>query len=388
MSSLLLGLVLTFGTVDGTELQLTVSLTEAATASLSWGELTRTASTPGTLLRFSGLPAPSTAPVRYRLELAGAPPIEAEVSPISTTTLAIAVYGDSRDGPGPHRGLLDALADSAPSVVVHTGDLAATALDREGWEEHLRATRPLGHVPSILALGNHDLYVPPELRGKFDAMAQAVAHWPPPDDPLAREHRVPPSVFRVRVGPALFVALDSNAPIGPDAPQRRFLEAALADKGDARFTFVAMHHGPVSAGPHGRHKGAVGLADVLAKHRVTAVLAGHDHTYQRIVQDGVTYLVSGGGGAPLYWRSRLVPGVRAFSPTYHWLRLELSGDRAVVEARGLSGAVLDRAVLGEDGEETDRPVLHAAVVIGALLLVLGTMVAGAWRMIRIRQDPS
>ena len=65
----------------------------------------------------------------------------------------------------------------------------------------------------------------------------------------------------------------------------------------APYRFVFMHHPPYSSGGHGSTKD---LQWPYAAWGATVVLAGHDHTYERIVKDGITYVVNGIGGRELY----------------------------------------------------------------------------------------
>jgi hypothetical protein len=100
--------------------------------------------------------------------------------------------------------------------------------------------------------------------------------------------------------------LDSNA--YDDARQRAWLEADLRAADAARAIVVVTHDGPYARGTHGGNQQAVrDYVPILVRHRATLVISGHDHIYQRGAQDGLPYLVSGGGGAPLY---RLRCGVR------------------------------------------------------------------------------
>ena len=60
------------------------------------------------------------------------------------------------------------------------------------------------------------------------------------------------------------------------------------------------------------------------------VIAGHIHNYERIERDGVTYLVSGGGGAAPYEVDRTADDLYRPSgriPNYHYVRLELRDGR-------------------------------------------------------------
>ncbi|MCC7380594.1 MAG: metallophosphoesterase [Deltaproteobacteria bacterium] len=378
----LIGVVLSFAAADGASMELTLVLTEPATASLDWGGIVRTASTPLARHQFGGLAAPMETALAYELDVAGLSAFRATVRPLRPSgPLKIALYGDSRDGSAPHRRLLEAMVRAEPDVVVNTGDVVATALDDPGWSEHLLATLPLGAgAPLVLALGNHELYLPPDRAGALDPVEKVLAFLPAPADALAAAKGAPRGVFHVRIGPALFVSIDSNSPLGPGSAQRSFLEAALADRRDARFVFVVLHHGPLSAGPHGAHPESDGLPELFARHHVTAVLSGHDHTYQRIQRDGVSYVVSGGGGAPLYSRTRPVRGLVTFAAAYHFALITLDGDRATIEARSIEGALLDRAELGGRAPDGPDPRPRLAALAASLVLSLGGI---AWVIRRL-----
>jgi hypothetical protein len=58
------------------------------------------------------------------------------------------------------------------------------------------------------------------------------------------------------------------------------------------------------------------------------VIAGHIHNYERFQQDGVTYLVSGGGGAVPYPVERTPADAYQDPsfPNYHYLKFVLAGD--------------------------------------------------------------
>jgi hypothetical protein len=90
-----------------------------------------------------------------------------------------------------------------------------------------------------------------------------------------------------------------------------------------RFRFVLLHHPLVSAGHHiddwrsdQAARRLARLLEMCVKRRVTAVLASHEHLYQRVylrAPEGAGFwqLTTGGGGSPLYhvsprgWREAL-----------------------------------------------------------------------------------
>ncbi|MFJ9721971.1 metallophosphoesterase [Streptomyces sp. NPDC101209] len=87
---------------------------------------------------------------------------------------------------------------------------------------------------------------------------------------------------------------------------------------------------------------------VLERHRVTLVLNGHDHTYQRFTSaHGVTHIVTGGGGAALYpvGSGCRTPHSAAAASRRHFTAVEVTATRVTVTAVSDDGAVLDRIVL-------------------------------------------
>jgi hypothetical protein len=109
-------------------------------------------------------------------------------------------------------------------------------------------------------------------------------------------------------GDVHFFAIDSDERepdgIGPTSKQARWLESALGASKSA-FQVVYMHHPPYSSGSHGS---SVELRWPYAKWGVELVLAGHDHHYERLVQDGIVYVVNGLGGNRSYDIGPAIPG--------------------------------------------------------------------------------
>jgi 3',5'-cyclic AMP phosphodiesterase CpdA len=69
---------------------------------------------------------------------------------------------------------------------------------------------------------------------------------------------------------------------------------------------------------------------LMAKYHVTAVYAGHLHAYSRAEQDGVAYIITGGGGEPLHLPAFL-------GGSYHYVRVEVRGADATDSIIGLAG---------------------------------------------------
>jgi tartrate-resistant acid phosphatase type 5 len=101
-------------------------------------------------------------------------------------------------------------------------------------------------------------------------------------------------------GPVHLFAIDSD-PQEPDgntsaSVQGDWLQRKLAGSA-SRWKLVYMHHPPYSSGKYGSGKRGQWP---YQRWGATGVLAGHDHTYERIIRDGIPYFVNGLGGCEIY----------------------------------------------------------------------------------------
>lgn len=97
-----------------------------------------------------------------------------------------------------------------------------------------------------------------------------------------------------------FFALDSDSRepdgVGRSSIQASWLQERL-DASDEPWNIVYFHHAPYSSAVHGSTDW---MQWPFAEWGADLVMAGHDHTYERIKKDGIFYLVNGLGGGPIY----------------------------------------------------------------------------------------
>ena len=142
--------------------------------------------------------------------------------------------------------------------------------------------------------------------------------------------------YALSVGPVRVVIADSNS---LDIP---WLRRTLRRRTRDRWTVVAFHHPVYSSGTgHGSTPGFQHLPRIFRRHGVDLVLNGHDHVYTVTKPlRGIRYVVTGGGGAPLYGcRARWFTDVCL--PRHHFLAVAAYADRVVVRAISQSGRTLD-----------------------------------------------
>lgn len=200
--------------------------------------------------------------------------------------------------------------------------------------------RPLGPLLDAgvgfeLAVGNHDT----ELRFSDDGLESIEAQ--------LELLGTPSRYYSATHGPVEFFFLDSSIPglYGPKATEQTdWLDDALASS-TSQWKIVALHHPPYSSGQHGSTPGAQEkLVPILARRHVDLVLTGHDHDYERTKpQDGVTYVVSGGG-------CKTTPvGRSAFTAvserTLQFLHVDIADDRLTATCVRPDGSAADRFTL-------------------------------------------
>jgi hypothetical protein len=165
--------------------------------------------------------------------------------------------------------------------------------------------------------------------------------------------------YRFTWGPLELFALDSD-PHEPDgitsaSPQAQWLQAGLAAS-DRPWQLVYMHHPPYSSGLHGS---TAALQWPYAAWGVDAVLAGHDHFYERLVVDGIPYFVVGAGGATLYPFLGTLPQSRlAYSGDFGALRLQATDFSLFFQFYNRAGQLVDNVlVVGEAVDHAYLPLV-------------------------------
>lgn len=130
-----------------------------------------------------------------------------------------------------------------------------------------------------------------------------------------------------------------------DSAQLDWLDADLAST-DQKWKVVMGHKPPYSSGYHGSNfKVRDKFNPILATHGVHVAIFGHEHNYERVApQDGVTYVVSGGGGVGT--RPVGTSEFTAYSEQVsHFTYFETKGDELTMWAIDATGKTFDTTVI-------------------------------------------
>jgi hypothetical protein len=214
----------------------------------------------------------------------------------------------------------------------------------------------MGDTPFYPSVGNHELN-----GGSCGYQGYTDVYYLPENAPSGDEEEY----YSFDWGNAHFVALDTNQSYSAGSVQYNWLVSDL-QASTQLWTFVFFHHPAYSSGPHGSTSGVqTHLVPIFETYGVDVVFNGHDHHYERTCpilddacttpQDGsVVYVVTGGGGAPLYPASG--DWFTAYhSSLYHFLKVEVNGCRLHLDAIDPNGHVFDSYEMDRCGHPTATP---------------------------------
>ena len=239
-----------------------------------------------------------------------------------------------------------------PTAVLALGDNFYGRLEPERFDKHFEQM----YSPQDLAcpfhtiLGNHDYgpgyddkrsQGPVKAQMQLDyARANPTSRWKQPAKWYALEL---PSPLNPLVK-AIFI--DTNYFEGALTPQekldqQRFLAAELQKPTRAPWLWLVGHHPLFSNGQHGDGADMIQrFGPLIAEHPISFYLCGHDHTLQHLeVPDyKASFVVSGGGGAPLHDLKR---GDRGYvDKTLGFNHLHVTPDRVDVQYIDAGGLCL------------------------------------------------
>ena len=253
--------------------------------------------------------------------------------------LTVITYGDQRftdpanvrqTDPRMRKWLVNQIASEHPAALLMNGDVPLAGDVANDYSVYQAETKPWRdlHLRVFPSLGNHEWHGDPQ---------QALENWWNAF-PEFRNRRW----YSAQVGSRVYIlALDSGASLAPDSDQARWIEKQVAGlPASIDFVLITLHHPPVAdiqkhiEVDHNPRPNEIALRDYLSKasrttHATFLVSAGHIHNYERSVVDGVTYLVSGGGGAPPYFVERTAEDLykSILFPNYHYVKFTIEKDR-------------------------------------------------------------
>ncbi|MCA9859872.1 MAG: metallophosphoesterase [Thermomicrobiales bacterium] len=257
-------------------------------------------------------------------------------------TVRFGVVGSTGVGGDPLHAIVDEIVDDQPDFVLHTGDVV---FPRGGLCHYgVRYFGPyedlIGNVPVTAAVGEIDLK---SNNGQAFRETFLIEGDPDQEAPLYRSFEY---------GPVHVIVLDSQLYEDDNQSavdqQRAWLTDELGSS-ELPWTVVVLHDPPYSSTGGAQNDGIQeDLGPIFAEHGVDLVLSGHARNYERFEPDGgVTYVVTGGGGAGLQDIGDNRTSVAA-SVVHHFLSVEASPGELTVRVMDDAGGTIDMFTLSRD----------------------------------------
>jgi acid phosphatase type 7 len=253
----------------------------------------------------------------------------------SKNPFSFVLYGDNRTNDDAHAAVVRQILQTPGDFLVNTGDLVEDGNQSALWQRFFDIEGNLIRDRCLFAaVGNHELH---------EASGANFLRYFGDDDPNANGLR---KLYRtVRWENMRFFFLNGMDAFA-SSDERKWLDGELA-KADAEpnlvWRVVVLHHGVWSSGPHGNNPriAAGGMVDVFRAHKIDLILSGHDHIYERGDAAGLKYIVSGGGGAPLYEIGKKLPTTKKAESTFHFIETKIDGDKLAMTVRRSDGSLLE-----------------------------------------------
>ncbi|MCS7266144.1 MAG: metallophosphoesterase [Armatimonadetes bacterium] len=254
--------------------------------------------------------------------------------------LTFVVYGDTRTNHDVHKAIVAQIIKFKPSFILNTGDLVSRGSIAEQWETFFEIIKPImdEKIPYIPAKGNHDV-------------DSGTGLWVKAIERLnLKPNTGNPNYFSVSFGNIHIAILDSNSVLEDDA-QIQWLEGEIGAS-NSLHKFVALHHPPftlIGRRAEIAERFRQRLQPVFNRLKVCAVFAGHDHHFYLTRREGITYITTGGGGAPLYDLdpNRSQEG-DSFLKAHHFIVMEVDGKKVKATVIGMNGEKLNLEGKGEN----------------------------------------
>ena len=256
--------------------------------------------------------------------------------------LRFVAAGDSRTYPDKWKKIAEGIARVGPELILFSGDLVADGRNDTQWDRDFfgPARGLLSRTPFYPVIGNHER----------DCLLFKEIFYTPSRDGRA-------SNWTQSIGPVLLIGIDGRQDWSKGSKNVEWLEKQLKDA-EAEFIFMLTHYPAWTSSGHGRlgkdgrpkelpiRQGQDVLMPLLKRYRATALIAGHDHCYERSEPPGgVTHIITGGAGAPPYGKSkdaaRQNPHSKVFVSKLHYCLFDIKGDSCVFAAITPEGKVLD-----------------------------------------------
>lgn len=316
-----------------------------------------------------------------------------QFTPTDDGVYTFIAYGDTRGSDTPvapvHDDLVSKFVQYDPEMVIHTGDMVLAGGESSQWTTFDNSISAIDDwdstIPFYGAVGNHEQYTD-DYNVIDEDFSTYLGHFDYTN--VVDESGETELYYSYDWRGIHFIVLDSiDGWNGDDftcpTAQMEWLKADLAK--NSSFIVVSLHNPlwSIRADRADRWSQAESVRnefhDLFVEYGVDIVFSGHDHQYYRTERNGIQYVVTGGGGAPLYdiqttgtvWQA----GDVGFAE-YHYCvcSIDTETNRLSVQVVTLNGTIGDSFALELPPPAAPFPIELVLIAIGVVAIAIVVVV--------------
>ena len=287
---------------------------------------------------------------------------------LNAQQITYAIVGDFGSGSNDETAVANLIKSWDPQFVVTTGDnrYGATNFDLtvgKDFCEFLAGTEPGtycdGHEGALNAFypstGNHEYT-------DGGGINEYITYFNLPGAGISTSGTSGSELYYDFVrGPVHFFVIDSYDALinGTMTAQQTWLQEQMAAS-TARWKIVYFHHPPYSSGYS--HGSSLEMRWSFTQWGADAVLNGHDHAYERLEYDGISYFVNGLGGMSKHaFSSPLEGSIIQYNAEYGAQKVVADDTSMIFSFININGDTIDEHLLLK---ENNAPVIGSDTIFG------------------------
>lgn len=248
----------------------------------------------------------------------------------------IVVFGDTRTTVSGNthtnntinKSVINNLMHFKPLAVFHTGDIVFNGLKKSAWIRFEDFCAPIINGSKFYpAYGNHELH----------------------SKTVSRDFKLPNNGkwYSVDIVRFHFLIIDNFSDYKVGSEQYQWLENDLKNCSADKFRMVVMHLPVYSSGPHNtqNRKLRKNLVPLFEKYKVNIVFNAHNHCYERAYSNGVYYITTAGGGAPMYPKTKNIAESKLWLQAFHFCMLQIKNNNIELQAIDTNMNVIDEFII-------------------------------------------
>ncbi len=255
----------------------------------------------------------------------------------SHTPIRFAVLGDTRPdifGLTKHPQLLELIKPRNPDFILNVGDIVMGPTRNDHWDRFFSEIHGVAkNIPYMVSMGNHEHH---EWGGEADAGSTYLKYM---NYPGVEEY------YAFNYSNICFISMNIESGSSITATQLTWLNNILvAANSSSEINWIIVYFHVPAYSAEGTHSGIVSkvVTPYFIPFKVDLVFVGHHHHYERLMVDGIPYIVTGGGGAELEPYLSGTPQSQVIMNTFQFCDVLINGSQLIMTCVDYNNLVIDQ----------------------------------------------